>query len=70
MSKIRPISPKTCNTRLHRPGNKPHVMDWDNTPTGHNELHVIRLDWPKTCNTRLHKRTTLQGLDMNQMDKI
>ena len=37
-------SPKTCNTRLHRPGNKPRVMDWDNSPTGHNEQHEIRLD--------------------------
>ena len=44
MSKIRLTSPKTSNTILHKPGNKPLVMDWDNTPTAHNKPHVIRLD--------------------------
>ena len=41
MSWVRPTAPRTCKTRLHKPGNKPCVMDWENTPKGCNEPHVI-----------------------------
>jgi len=62
MSKIRPTTPRTFNTRLHRPGNEPHVMDWDIEiklgciihrlygPTPHKRVITIgKTPWSKGC---------------------